>query len=198
MRPPRPSSRWPRPSKGRDVLLFNVSAPDDSLRRDLCAREIVHTYPEPRDAHGCADAVSGVAQMARHPGARRAAAGRCRWPRRRFARSAQKFGARIVADQHFKPGTDPREREQNDPLLLTADARQLRRRVRRRRRLRFRPPGALSHRAAAAGGRQHRSRAGRPGTGPGNTTARRRSIRASTSAPAAATWKAPTGRPGSP
>ena len=37
-----------------------------------------------------------------------------------FARSAQKFGARIVADQHFKPGTDPREREQNDPALLSA------------------------------------------------------------------------------
>jgi len=36
-----------------------------------------------------------------------------------FTRSAQKFGARIVADQHFKPGTDPREREQNDPALLS-------------------------------------------------------------------------------
>ena len=31
--------------KGRDVLLFNVSAPDDSLRRGLCAREFVHVIP---------------------------------------------------------------------------------------------------------------------------------------------------------
>src|ERR1700721_210015 len=31
--------------KGRDALLFNVSAPDDSLRRDVCAREMVHTIP---------------------------------------------------------------------------------------------------------------------------------------------------------
>jgi ABC transporter substrate binding protein (PQQ-dependent alcohol dehydrogenase system) len=37
-----------------------------------------------------------------------------------FAHSAQKFGARIVADRHFKAGTDPREREENDPALLSA------------------------------------------------------------------------------
>jgi ABC transporter substrate binding protein (PQQ-dependent alcohol dehydrogenase system) len=37
-----------------------------------------------------------------------------------FTRSVQKFGARIVADQHFKTGTDPREREQNNPALLSA------------------------------------------------------------------------------
>ena len=37
-----------------------------------------------------------------------------------FTRSVQKFGAKIVANQHFKPGTDPREREQNDPALLAA------------------------------------------------------------------------------
>ena len=37
-----------------------------------------------------------------------------------FEHSAQKFGARIVAHQHFKPGSDPRERETNDPALLSA------------------------------------------------------------------------------
>jgi ABC transporter substrate binding protein (PQQ-dependent alcohol dehydrogenase system) len=37
-----------------------------------------------------------------------------------FARSAKKFGARVVAHQRFKPGTDPRERELNNPTLLTA------------------------------------------------------------------------------
>ena len=30
---------------GRDVLLFNVSEPDDALRRELCAGEFVHVYP---------------------------------------------------------------------------------------------------------------------------------------------------------
>src|SRR4051794_11525808 len=31
--------------KGRDVLLFNATAPEDALRREVCAREIVHTLP---------------------------------------------------------------------------------------------------------------------------------------------------------
>src|SRR5580658_2460424 len=31
--------------RGRDLLLFNVSEPDDALRRDLCAAEFVHVYP---------------------------------------------------------------------------------------------------------------------------------------------------------
>src|ERR1700704_5090813 len=31
--------------RGRDVLLFNATAEEDSLRRDLCAPEIVHTFP---------------------------------------------------------------------------------------------------------------------------------------------------------
>jgi ABC transporter substrate binding protein (PQQ-dependent alcohol dehydrogenase system) len=105
--------------KGRNALLFNVSAQDDSLRRDLCAREVVHTIPSLamhmdalmqylvsrkwRDVLVLEGPLPADAMMAQA-----------------FTRSAKKFGARIVADQHFKPGTDPREREQNDPLLLTA------------------------------------------------------------------------------
>jgi ABC transporter substrate binding protein (PQQ-dependent alcohol dehydrogenase system) len=104
---------------GRDALIFNVSAPDDSLRRDLCAAEIVHTIPSlamNMDAlvqylvsrkwrdylvlQGQADADAAAATA--------------------FERSAKKFGARIVAHQNFKAGTDPREREKNDPALLSA------------------------------------------------------------------------------
>jgi ABC transporter substrate binding protein (PQQ-dependent alcohol dehydrogenase system) len=105
--------------RGRDVLLFNVSEPDDSLRRDLCAAEFVHVYPSRAQLMDSllqyivsrkwsnllifegplpADAAMTAA----------------------FEHSAQKFGARIVAHQHFKPGTDPRDREQNDPALLSA------------------------------------------------------------------------------
>jgi ABC transporter substrate binding protein (PQQ-dependent alcohol dehydrogenase system) len=104
---------------GRDVLLFNVSEPDDSLRRDLCAAEFVHVYPSR------AQLMDGLVQyvVSRKwsnllvfegptPGDAAMAAA--------FTHSAQKFGARIVADQHFKPGTDPRDREQNDPALLSA------------------------------------------------------------------------------
>jgi ABC transporter substrate binding protein (PQQ-dependent alcohol dehydrogenase system) len=36
-----------------------------------------------------------------------------------FDHSAQKFGAVLVAQKQFKSGTDPRDREQNDPTLLS-------------------------------------------------------------------------------
>jgi ABC transporter substrate binding protein (PQQ-dependent alcohol dehydrogenase system) len=106
-------------ARGRDVLLFNVSAADDGLRRDLCAREFVHVIPSLamrtdavvqyliskkwRDLLVLEGPLPGDAEMVKALG-----------------RSAQKFGARIVASQHFKAGTDPREREQNNPALLTA------------------------------------------------------------------------------
>jgi ABC transporter substrate binding protein (PQQ-dependent alcohol dehydrogenase system) len=105
--------------RGRDVLVFNVSEPDDSLRRDLCAAEFVHVYPSR------AQLMDGLVQyvvsrkwrdllLLQGPSPADATTAAA------LERSAQKFGARIVANQHFKPGTDPREREQNDPALLSA------------------------------------------------------------------------------
>jgi ABC transporter substrate binding protein (PQQ-dependent alcohol dehydrogenase system) len=104
---------------GRDVLLFNVSAPDDGLRRDLCAAEFVHVFPS------YAQLMDGLVQYVvsrkwanllefEGPSAEDAAMTKA------FEHSAKKFGARIVAQQKFKPGTDPRDREQNDPALLSA------------------------------------------------------------------------------
>jgi ABC transporter substrate binding protein (PQQ-dependent alcohol dehydrogenase system) len=106
-------------AKGHDVLLFNVSAAEDSLRRDQCAREFVHVIPS------LAMRMDGLVQylvsrkwrdVLVFEGPAPADAGTVK----ALTRSVQKFGARIVADQKFKPGTDPREREQNDPLLLSA------------------------------------------------------------------------------
>ena len=145
--------------RGRDVLLFNVSEPEDSLRRDLCAAEFVHVYPSR------AQLMDGLVQFVvsrkwrdllvlEGPSPADAAMTAA------FTRSAQKFGARIVADQHFKPGTDPREREQNDPDPAQRHQPRFRRGVRRRRSVRFRPHGALSFEPSASGHRQHRSRAG--------------------------------------
>jgi ABC transporter substrate binding protein (PQQ-dependent alcohol dehydrogenase system) len=104
---------------GRDVLLFNVSEPDDALRRELCTAEFVHVYPSR------AQLMDGLVQYVvsrkwtnllefQGPTAADAAMTAA------FERSAQKFGAKIVAQQKFKPGTDPRDREQNDPALLSA------------------------------------------------------------------------------
>ena len=105
--------------RGRDALLFNISAPEDALRRQVCAPEIVHTFPS------LAMSMDALVQylMSRKwqnivvlegPLAADALAADA------FERSAKKFGARVAAHQHFKPGTDPRERDQNNPTLLTA------------------------------------------------------------------------------
>ena len=105
--------------RGHDVLLFNVSTPDDALRRDLCSAEMVHVYPSR------AQLTDGLVQylvsrkwsnllVFEGPTPEDSAMAAA------FSHSAQKFGAHIVADQHFKPGTDPRDREQNDPALLSA------------------------------------------------------------------------------
>ena len=105
--------------RGRDAMLFNVTASDDALRRELCAAEVIHTLPS------LAMYMDGLVQylvsrkwreilVLEGPlpeDAVQAAA---------FEHSAKKFGARIVAHQHFRPGTDPREREQNNPALLSA------------------------------------------------------------------------------
>jgi ABC transporter substrate binding protein (PQQ-dependent alcohol dehydrogenase system) len=105
--------------RGRDVLLFNVSEPEDSLRRDVCAAEFVHVYPSR------AQLMDGLVQFVVSRKWRDLLVLECPLPAdaamtAAFARSAQKFGAKIVAHQHFKPGTDPRERGQNDPTLLSA------------------------------------------------------------------------------
>jgi ABC transporter substrate binding protein (PQQ-dependent alcohol dehydrogenase system) len=106
-------------AKGRDALLFNVSAADDSLRRDLCAREFVHVIPS------LAMRMDALMQFLLSRKWRDVLVFEGPAPEdaetvKALTRSAQKFGAKIVADQHFKPGTDPREREQNNPALLSA------------------------------------------------------------------------------
>src|SRR5262245_47041902 len=89
--------------KGRDLLLFNATAQEDWLRRDLCAREIVHTAPSLamrmdalaqylvsrkwRDVLVLQGPLPADAEMAKA-----------------FEQSAKKFSARIVAQQQFKPG----------------------------------------------------------------------------------------------
>jgi ABC transporter substrate binding protein (PQQ-dependent alcohol dehydrogenase system) len=104
---------------GKDVLLFNATAPDDLLRRDTCSAEIVHTAPS---LAMTTDALAQylvfrkwrdvlVLQGPRPGDAVQADA---------FVRSAGKFGARIAGRVPFKLGNDPREREQNDIGLLTA------------------------------------------------------------------------------
>jgi ABC transporter substrate binding protein (PQQ-dependent alcohol dehydrogenase system) len=108
--------------RGRDALIFNVSEPDDALRRDLCAAEFVHVYPSR------AQLMDGLVQFVvslkwRDILVLQGATPEDAVATVAFAHSAQKFGARIVAQKNFKPGTDPRERDENDPALLSAGVR---------------------------------------------------------------------------
>jgi ABC transporter substrate binding protein (PQQ-dependent alcohol dehydrogenase system) len=107
---------------GRDVLLFNVSEPDDTLRRQICAAEFIHVFPSR------AQLMDGLVQYLvsrkwtnllafQGPTAEDAAMTAA------LDHSVQKFGAHIVAQQNFKPGTNPRDREQNNPMLMSAISR---------------------------------------------------------------------------
>jgi ABC transporter substrate binding protein (PQQ-dependent alcohol dehydrogenase system) len=105
--------------KGRNVLLFNVTAPADSLRREVCAREIVHTLPSQ------AMLSDGLVQHLAFRKWRNILVLQGPAPAdalvtKAFENSVKKFGQRIVATKPFKAGTDPRERELNNPALLSS------------------------------------------------------------------------------
>jgi ABC transporter substrate binding protein (PQQ-dependent alcohol dehydrogenase system) len=108
--------------KGRDILIFNATAADDALRRNLCAAELVHTLPSlamSMDALTQYLVSRKWSNLLVFEGPLPADAVMVK----ALENSAKKFGARIVAKQQFKPGTDPREREKNDPALLSAGSR---------------------------------------------------------------------------
>jgi ABC transporter substrate binding protein (PQQ-dependent alcohol dehydrogenase system) len=102
-----------------DILLFNVSAPEDNLRRAACSANLFHTLP---DESMLADATaqfltahkwtrvllltSTEAADASHIGATRQA--------------IKRYGIKVVADKTFKLSNDPRERELGNVALLTA------------------------------------------------------------------------------
>lgn len=105
--------------KGSPALAFNVSAEDDELRRQMCSPEIVHVVPS------LAMRADALVQhlisrkwrellLLEGPHASDAAFSAA------IQRSAKKYGARLAAHTKFKLGNDPRERELNNPALLTA------------------------------------------------------------------------------
>lgn len=101
------------------VVLFNVSAPDDILRRAGCKANLLHVIPS--DAM-LADALAQYLVSKRWrkvlvlkgPSQEDAAMAAA------FTRSARKFGAEIVATKDFVLGHDPRQRDQNNIALLTS------------------------------------------------------------------------------
>ena len=110
-----------RATKDRDVLLFNVSARDDVLRREQCQSHLLHVIP----SHAMiTDALVQyliskkwrevlVLTGPRPEDAQLTAA---------FNRSAKRFGVKVVEQRPFVLSNDPREREKNNVALLTAGA----------------------------------------------------------------------------
>lgn len=102
-----------------DVLLFNVSAQEDSLRGAACSANLFHTLPD--DAM-MADATAQFLTAHRWTrvllltGAQPADASQIAAARQAIRR----YGVKVVADKIFKLSNDPREREQGDVALLTA------------------------------------------------------------------------------
>jgi ABC transporter substrate binding protein (PQQ-dependent alcohol dehydrogenase system) len=102
----------------RPVLLFNISAPDDSLRGPDCANNVLHTYPSEAmlsDALMQYLVAKGWLQIlvllgpAPEDAAMVAA----------LQRSAKKFRANIVETRPFLLTNDPRNREQTNIVLMT-------------------------------------------------------------------------------
>src|SRR5262249_6320701 len=106
----------------RSILLFNISAPDDSLRGADCSANVVHTYPSEAmllDAFMQYLVAKKwtkilVLQGPAPQDAEMVAA---------LQRSARKFHATVVEIRPFQLSNDPRNREQNNILLMTADVR---------------------------------------------------------------------------
>jgi len=102
-----------------DILLFNVSAPEDSLRRAACSANLFHTLP---DESMMADAIAQF--LTAHKWTRvllltsTVAADASRIAATRQA--IKRYGLRVVADKAFKLSNDPRERELGNVALLTA------------------------------------------------------------------------------
>jgi ABC transporter substrate binding protein (PQQ-dependent alcohol dehydrogenase system) len=106
-------------TRGRDLLLFNLTALDDGLRQEKCQPHLFHVAPN----HAMlSDALVQLlvarkwrtALVLKGPRPEDAAALAA------FERSAKRFGVRIVEVRPFILGRDPRERAQNNVALLTS------------------------------------------------------------------------------
>lgn len=104
-----------------DILIFNISDYSDDLRGVNCQAQLMHVIPS---YSMLTDALSQFIVYKKwrevlllrgaYPGDVAFAAA--------FSRSAKRFGIDISATREFVAGNDPREREQNNIALMTADS----------------------------------------------------------------------------
>jgi len=104
--------------RDRDVLLFNVSEPDDTLRGTACAANLLHTMPS-RSMLSDALVQYLVARRWAHILVLRGPEPDDALASAALEASARKFGAKIVATRDFVLSNDPRERDLNNVILMT-------------------------------------------------------------------------------
>ncbi|MFP5400799.1 MAG: ABC transporter substrate-binding protein [Gammaproteobacteria bacterium] len=106
-------------TRGRELLLFNVSAADDALRQAQCQPHLYHTLPN----HGMqTDALAQflVAKKWRNVLLLQGPLDDDKLIAAAFENSARRLGLKIVAKKDFLLSNDPRQREFGNVGLLTA------------------------------------------------------------------------------
>ena len=105
-------------SKDRELLLFNISARNDNLRQEYCARHVLHMIPSD------AMIMDALAQFLAKRRWRKVLVLAGPSPRdgaisSAFTRAAKRFGMKIVGRKQFVLSNDPRQRQKNNLTLLT-------------------------------------------------------------------------------
>ena len=104
--------------KDQEVMLVNVSAPDDGLRSDQCRANVLHTFPSNAmlaDALGQYLAVKNWKHVLVLEGPLPQDTAMVE----AFRRTAQKFGLTIVEERKAVLSNDPNQREQSNVALMT-------------------------------------------------------------------------------
>ena len=107
-------------TRGKDVVLYNVAAPEDALRGAQCAPNLLHTLPSHAMQMDAIVQLLVARKWARPlvlvgptPGDALLLAA--------WQRSAHRFGLKPIAQKNFKLSNDPRERDLGNVRLLTSD-----------------------------------------------------------------------------
>ena len=108
-----------RATRGKELLLFNVSAADDALRQAQCQPHVFHTLPN----HAMqADAIAQflVSNKWRSILLLEGPLAEDKLIATAFERAAKRFGLKITDKRSFVLSNDPRQRNQGNVGLLTA------------------------------------------------------------------------------
>ncbi|MBU0654079.1 MAG: ABC transporter substrate-binding protein [Gammaproteobacteria bacterium] len=108
-------------TKGKDILLFNISARENSLRQAQCQAHLLHVIP---NYAMLSDALTQYLTVRKWGKALllTGASPEDVQLTESFERSAKRYGVKIVAKRIFELSNDPRHRSQNNVALLTSEA----------------------------------------------------------------------------